>query len=304
MVRQPIELRPEIRIRACAKINLFLRVLGRRADGYHDIETVFHGIGLCDEIDFRLERERGVRLRWELAEGTTGPLPDEGDDLVRRAADLLLEGRAGTRGAAVGLVKRIPIGAGLGGGSADGAGALMALNELWELALGDQELSDLAASLGSDVAYCLTGGTAIGRSRGEELSPLEVCHRLWFVLGISREPLWTRDVYERWEPHPAPEVAVADLAEALRTGDVAALAGALHNDLEAPAQWLRPDLRAKKDALIRAGARGACLSGSGPTVYGVTDDETHAGDVAARVEDAFDRVEVVASVDRCIERLA
>jgi len=291
-----------IRVRACAKVNLFLRVLGRRPDGYHDIETIFQSIALCDELAFAPRTRPGLVLRVELS-GARGSLPVGDDNLVQQAARVLLEAHGGPVGASASLLKRIPIGAGLGGGSADAAATLVALNELWGLGLREDELHALAASLGSDVPYCLVGGTAAGRSRGELVTRLDAAPKLWFVLGILDEPLSTAEVYARWRPASPPAASAEKLTAALRTGEVEAIANALHNDLDVAAQSLRPVLAEKKDVLVDAGAAAACVSGSGPTVFGLCKGRDEARRVAARVAGVFDRVDVVGSKNSCVDRI-
>lgn len=292
-----------IRLRACAKINLFLRVLGRRPDGYHEIETVFHSVDLCDELCFT-RSDGGFRLETRLDDRVGGVLPAPTDDLVVHAAAALLEARPGSPGAIVSVTKRIPIAAGLGGGSANAAATLVALNDLWQLGLDEAELHTIAASLGSDVAYCLRGGPALGTSRGELLVALKAPQDLWFVLGITDARLSTAEVYARWQPADRPRAGIAELTAALERGDVAAVASLMHNDLEVAAMSLLPELHARKHALLEAGAHAACVSGSGPTLLGVASDERHARRVATRVENHFERVEVARSRRCSLERVA
>lgn len=291
-----------MRIRTHAKLNLFLRVLGSRKDGYHDLETILHGVKLFDEIDITTTDDAGVDLQVTCAPGVRGQLSSGEDNLIHRAAEHLVRAGAG-KGAAIRLLKRIPIGAGLGGGSANAAGTLVALNELWGHPLNVSELLAAATALGSDVPYCLTGGTALATARGEQVTPLAGPDSLWFVLGISHRPLLTRDVYRRWDGLEASNAGSAALMRALDAGDVAAIAALLHNDLEPAALLLRPELEEGRAALERAGALGTCLSGSGPTWYGLCSDEGHARRTADALGDRFDRVEVVRSSRTCVEHI-
>jgi 4-diphosphocytidyl-2-C-methyl-D-erythritol kinase len=288
-----------VAVRAGAKINLYLRVRRRRPDGYHDIETVFHGIELCDELVFQ-STTAGFRLLARFAEGVSGALPVAGDNLVVRAARALAPEERGP-GARASLVKRIPVGAGLGGGSSDAAATLVALNRLWNLDLGSDELRSLARSLGSDVTYCLSGGTALGRGVGDRLEPLSVAGPLWLVLGISHEPLSTADVYARWRAVRPRHQGSQRLVDALSAGDIEGVAAGLHNDLELPATTLRPELERSKRALLDAGALGACMSGSGPTMFALARDRSHAGEIAERARRFFDSTDVVASRRTCVE---
>jgi 4-diphosphocytidyl-2-C-methyl-D-erythritol kinase len=293
-----------VRIKTHAKINLFLRVLGRRSDGYHEVETILHGIEMGDEIDVRLTDTGKVEIEMALADSVSELLPPSEQNTVWHAAQHLIDHGARNEGVHIRILKRIPIGAGLGGGSGNAAGVLVALNELWKTELNRDGLLDVAGRVGSDVPYCISGGTALATARGESLTPLPSPETMWFVLGISHDPLLTRDVYAAWEPDPASEpVGSAEMTLALGGGDVGEVASLLYNDLERPALTLRPELAELREALVAAGALGASLSGSGPTLYGIAKDEAHAREVAARVEDRFDKVVVTSSRPECIERL-
>ncbi|MFN2587469.1 MAG: 4-(cytidine 5'-diphospho)-2-C-methyl-D-erythritol kinase [Actinomycetota bacterium] len=295
----------EVRMKTHAKLNLFLRVLGRRADGYHELETILHGIEMGDEIEVALTDTGKVEIEMTLADAVAELLPPSEQNTVWHAAQRLVEQGARNDGVLIRIVKRIPIGAGLGGGSGNAAGVLVALNELWKTELNRDGLVGIAGRVGSDVPYCISGGTALATARGESLTPLPSPATLWFVLGISHDPLLTRDVYARWEPDPDGEpVGSAEMTLALGAQDVEEVAALLYNDLERPAFSLRPELAGKKEALLAAGALGASMSGSGPTLFGVAADEAHARRVAARVEREFDKVVVTCSRAECIERLS
>lgn len=293
------------RIKTHAKLNLFLRVLGRRADGYHEVETILHGVEMGDEIDVRLTDTGKVEVEMVLADSVSDLLPPSEQNTVWHAAQRLIDDHgARNDGVHINIVKRIPIGAGLGGGSGNAAGVLVALNELWKTELNRDGLLHVAGRVGSDVPYCISGGTALATARGESLTPLPSPETMWFVLGISHDPLLTRDVYAAWEPDPDAEpVGSAEMTLALGGGDVVEVASLLYNDLERPAFALRPELAGRKQSLVEAGALGASLSGSGPTLFGVARDEDHAREVAAGVEDEFDKVVVTSSRAECIERL-
>ena len=294
---------PSIRIRAHAKLNLFLRVLRLRPDGFHDIESIFHGIDLADTLELEPAPAGTIEVEMEMAEGARGRAPVPADNLVHAAAEALRSQRTDL-GARVSVRKDIPVGSGLGGGSADAAGVLRALNEMWALGYDDGRLARVAAAIGSDVPYLLHGGSALVEGRGERLRPLTCARPLSFVLGLSFEPLSTRAVYEAWdEVGSTTSSSPGALARALETGDVAGLAAALHNDLESPAFSMRPELPERKQVLLDAGALGAGMSGSGPTLFGLGSDADHCADIAARVRAAFDRVVVCASAPASVERL-
>jgi 4-diphosphocytidyl-2-C-methyl-D-erythritol kinase len=278
--------------------------MGKRPDGYHEIETILHGIGLGDDIE--VAASDGGRIEIEMAgeTGFTDEMPAAADNLIFDAATRMLPYRSLDDGARIEVVKRIPVGAGLGGGSADAAATMVALNELWGLNLHRRALMDLAAAVGSDVPYFLAGGTCLATGRGEDVTPLPAPHDLFFVLGISSIPLITREVYEAVDLlEPAAEIGSAPMTLALGAGDLSEVASLLHNDLEPAAFELRRELADGKQRLLEAGALGASLSGSGPTLLALAAGEGHAAEIAARVAGGFDRVMVLGSAPESIEPL-
>jgi len=261
-----------MQIRAPAKINLTLRVLGKRADGYHELESIVQMITLFDLLT--------IESAEELTFTCSDPALENDDNLVVRAARLLQPFNAIPRGARIHLEKHIPARAGLGGGSSDAAATLLALNELWEIRKPLDELTPMAASLGSDVPIFLYTPTAIARGRGENVTPLPhraLCH---IVLGKPTEGLSTARIYEKLHarphvpsrsPHPLPETQ--SMTRALQKGDAAAIAGALANDLEGPALALLPSLYHIRERMLQLGARSVLLCGSGSAVFGICPDE-------------------------------
>lgn len=291
-----------LRLTTSAKLNLFLSVLGRRGDGYHELQGIFHSVDLVDDLVVEPSDSGDISVDVTSADGGN-PLPEMTENLVYQAAVSLRERTGFDRGASLRLTKRIPIGGGLGGGSSNAAGALLALDRFWGLHLEQAVLLELAADLGSDVPFCLAGaGTSLVGGRGEQLAPLPPPPTLlWFVLGVSDIPLRTPQVYEELaDEEIGVEQSPAPMTMALAAGDVGEVAALLSNDLEAPALRLRPELEEKKSALLDAGALGAGLSGSGPTLFGVAASRSEAQEVAAKVSGAFDRVEVVRSTPSCV----
>ena len=293
-----------IRVRTHAKLNLFLRVIGRRPDGYHEIESIFHGVSLADELDIRRTDGDGVEVVMHGGSGSRLEEIELEDNLAYLAARSLIERGVTATGLRIDIHKSIPVGGGLGGGSSNAAGVLVALNEMWGAGLGNEDLNAVGASVGSDVPYCLVGGTMLATARGEKLTSLPSPADLHVVLGISDTPLFTKDVYERWDHLGAePGEGSASMTLALGTGDPAEVGQLLHNDLEPAAFSLRPELEESMHALADAGALGAALTGSGPTLYGIARDAEHAAEIAAKVESRFDRVEIAHTAQRCVERL-
>ena len=257
-------------LHAFAKINLTLRVHGRRPDGYHEISTTFQTITLSDSLKF----EPTPDGRFELSSDAPDVPADE-TNLVRRAATLL-RGRFGVRrGARVVLEKKIPAGGGLGGGSSDAAAALVGLSRLWDLPVTKRELAELGARLGADVPFFFTGGTAAGTGTGTHIEPLEDAPPQRLVVVTPAVKVSTAEAYKALN---APALTKAGGAVMLPISHEeadfsASLRGETRNDFEAVVFELYPEIRRAKDALTRAGARRAMLSGSGSSVFGVFDSE-------------------------------
>lgn len=281
-----------MRVEAPAKINLFLAAGERRADGLHELVSVMQAVSLADE----LRAEPAAEL--SLAVLPPGTAPPGDDNLVLRAARALAIAAGVAVGARLELHKRIPAAAGLGGGSADAAAALVGLNEVWRCGISRKALARIGASIGSDVAFCVGGGTAAVEGTGERVSPLPCRSPVSWVIGLPAPALSTAEVYERFDAQGGgPGLADPwETADALARGDLERLAGTLRNDLEPAAISLMPGLAEGRAALAGAGALGAVLSGSGPAWLGLARDSEHAGSIAAGVAGAFARVEVVRSL--------
>ena len=283
-----------VTVRVPAKINLQLAVGPLRPDGYHGLVTVFHAIGLFDMVSVAAAEADSVAVTGEGA----GQVPADGDNLALRAVRALravVAAQAGP-GVTVTINKRIPVAAGLAGGSADAAAALVACNELWRAGLPVRELCEIAAGVGSDVAFAVLGGTAVGRGRGERLTPaLMPAARYHWVLAFADGALSTPEVYGtldrlRAAHGPAGKAAEPELSTelmaALRAGDLERLGRSLSNDLQAPAISLFPALRKTLDVGRESGALGALVSGSGPTCLFLARDARHATDVAVALSGA------------------
>jgi len=258
---------------AFAKINLHLRVLGRREDGYHEIETVFQTITLHDRLTFEPLADGRIELSCDTAE-----VPSDESNLVRRAAHALRE-RSGVRaGARIKLEKNIPAQAGLGGGSADAAVALLGLARLWTLAPGRAELVELGARLGADVPFFLTGGTALGTGTGASVTPLEDAPTRHLVVVTPGVKVSTADAYKALD---APALTKAESAANLsvsraESGFSGSDREAMRNDFEAVVFRLHPEIGRAREALLEAGASAALLSGSGSGVFGFFDSKGEA----------------------------
>lgn len=302
-----------VQVRVPSKINLFLALHGQRPDGYHDLVTVLQTVSLYDTVTAELEgrtaqhpaARRSMRLRFELGavEGAPGEVPADDDNLaVQAARAVMAELGLGTAVSGNGpctrlhLDKSIPVAAGMAGGSADAAATLVALDALWAGDLGRDRLRELAAEIGADVPFCVTGGTALATGTGTATAQVLARGGYHWVVGISERPLATAEVYAAADELDCGTGAEPDaVLQALRTGDAEALGAALHNDLEPAALQLRPELADKREALLDAGALGALVSGSGPTMVGLASTAQDALRMARGVEDVFDRVEVALS---------
>jgi len=259
---------------AFAKINLSLRVLGRRADGYHELRTVFQTISLRDELTFESSAGGGIELICAAPD-----IPSDVGNLVHRAATALRERFGVRRGARIRLVKRIPAGGGLGGGSSDAATALVGLTHLWGIETEAGELSKIGARLGADVPFFLTGGTALGTGTGADITPLEDEARRHLILVTPCVRVSTADAYG------ALSATALTKAESAVILPISHMEAEFHdsprevwsNDFEPVVFRLFPEIERAKDALTKAGARRAILSGSGSSVFGVFDKESEAG---------------------------
>ncbi|AGY56900.1 4-(cytidine 5'-diphospho)-2-C-methyl-D-erythritol kinase [Gloeobacter kilaueensis] len=273
----------QIRLRAAAKINLYLEILGVRPDDYHELVMVLQSIDLSDTLTLTSIPGHQIRLI------CPHPLvPVDRTNLAVRAAELLQQSMGIDRGVEIALKKRIPVAAGLAGGSTDAAAVLAGLNVLWDLGLTQKELRTLGASLGSDVPFCVMGGTALATGRGEVLTPQPPLENLHLVLAkpadLQVSTAWAYRTYR--QDHLAPGTVVERsrtnaLLAAVASQDPARIAASLHNDLERAVLPAHPEVAHLRERLIEAGALAAMMSGSGPSVFGLARDLDHAGAIHA-----------------------
>ena len=270
-----------------AKINLYLRIVGKRPDGYHELETVMLPLDFGDQISL-LSRKTGITLACD-----DPRLPTDDSNLALRAARVMAKAFGTDRGAKIGLKKRTPLAAGLGGGSSNAAATLLGLNRLWKLNAPSKKLHTLAASLGSDINFFMAGGAALCRGRGEKIEPVP-CKLSGAILlvnpgfGISTKwayESWARSATESRLTVPPPEVSL--LLRALAEDDLAGVSRCLSNSLEAPSIRKFPVLELIKRAMRDGGAVGALMSGSGATVFGLFPDAKLAKASAQRVREQF-----------------
>jgi 4-diphosphocytidyl-2-C-methyl-D-erythritol kinase len=275
-----------LEVLAPAKLNLFLEVLGKRDDGFHEIETLMVPIALFDMLHFQDEPSGRIVLNAVLlptanSEGAE-PLPAGAENIVVRAVELVRKTCGVTRGARMRLTKRIPLSAGLAGGSSNAAAALVAAAVAWDLRLSHQRLSQLAAELGSDVGFFLGRGAAVCRGRGERIEPLTGFDKVWFVVVKPPAGLSTAEVYRACRASDRPRCADG-LAAALRSGDLAGAAAKMHNALQPAAERLSPWIGRLRCEFAMLDCFGHQMSGSGTSYFGLCRHARHARRLAARL---------------------
>jgi 4-diphosphocytidyl-2-C-methyl-D-erythritol kinase len=264
----------EVRLRAFAKVNYALDVLGLRADGYHEVSTVMQSISLADEVGLR-RATGGFDLSLEPEEVETEPQERNTTYLAWKALQRLT---GKVLPVEVTLRKEIPAGAGLGGGSADAAAVLVGLNELFGLGLRVDELRGIGAGVGADVPFCVTGGTALGEGIGEILTPLPAPSDHLLVIAKPLRSADTGKIYRAYDDAETECMSsVEPVVSALRSGRLPALAAAVGNDLAPVTRGFVPEVAALEHTLLASGALGTSMSGSGTAVYGIFDDERAAG---------------------------
>lgn len=257
-----------LRLKAWGKINLSLDVLHLRPDGYHQLATVMQSIGLADSLTFQLNDSGRIRLDCNY------PQLANDDNLVVRGVKLLQERFCPEQGVDIYLEKKLPVAAGLGGGSSDAAATMKALNYLWGLDLSTSALISLGSKLGADVPFCLVGGTALAQGIGDELTLLKPAPKIWLVLVKPATGLSAGEVYKHWDAlgwdsnNYTPGVI-----KALERGEIHFLAEAVGNDLERAVVSLQPEVEEIRQEMLERGALKAMVSGSGPTVVGFVASE-------------------------------
>ena len=279
-------------IRSYAKINWALDVLFKRPDGYHQIRTIFQTVSLYDRL-----RITGTDRNIEIV-CNDARVPCDETNLAHKAAALLREATDTSKGARIEIEKNIPVAAGLGGGSSNAAVTLLALGKLWEVELEEREIMEMAARLGSDVPFFLTGGTALGIGRGEEVSPIEQARSDHLLLVNPGFAVSTRDAYENLSRLTTSE-ASSRIPFTLRAArGIRELPLEASNDLEEVVLGVHPEIAEVKRRLVSLGARHALMSGSGATVFGVFDNSQLTGQAASEMRVLGYWTEPVRTIDR------
>lgn len=260
-------------LQAPAKVNFSLDIVGKRNDGYHEVRMVMETVSLYDTV--KIYKDSKIRLRCNLPY-----IPTDERNIAHKAATAFFEKSGIKGGAIIDIVKRIPVAAGLAGGSSDGAVVLKGLNILYGKPFNDENLREIAAKIGADVPYCINGRLALAEGIGEKLTPLGKCPKMLVLLAKPNVSLSTKWVYsmiewDKIERHPDTEGIISDL----RDGKIYAFAEKMHNVLEEVSVSQYPIIDTIKKTMIKGGALGSIMSGSGPTVFGVFDEETKANAV-------------------------
>ncbi len=281
----------EVRIESPAKVNLFLEVLEKREDGYHNVETILETVDLFDDIILK-ETKEGIEI-----ESDFPSLPLGRENLAYQAASLLKERLKIKRGVQITLDKRIPLASGLGGGSSNGASVLLGLNRLWDLNLSYEEVFDLAREMGADVPFFLRKGRALGRGRGDELQPLPQSPTLYFVLvslGFEVSAKWA---YENLKGDLTKERrSIRMILSALKSSNTEKIGNSLYNRLEEAVIPRHPQIARIKERLLELGAKGALMSGSGPSVFGIAEDDKRAEEIYGKIKKDFEKVFLLESL--------
>ncbi|HEX7365008.1 MAG TPA: 4-(cytidine 5'-diphospho)-2-C-methyl-D-erythritol kinase [Dehalococcoidia bacterium] len=263
---------------APAKINLVLEVLGKRDDGYHEIRSLVQAISLCDTLTFELSDTVSLKC--------SQPSLEAPDNLVIKAAELLRQAGGHRKGARIKLEKRIPWGAGLGGGSSDAAAALLALNTLWGLKLTTPELINIAAKLGSDVPFFIYRGAAVVEGRGEKVNPVQVSARSWFVLlvpPLPKIPDKTRRLYAGLDKHHFTDGHYVEAALKCWSKNLPVAPDLLFNVFDTVAIETFTGLEDYRKRFEEAGAKNIQLAGSGPALFATVDSESRAKELQRRL---------------------
>lgn len=272
----------ELTIKAYAKINLTLEIIRRLPSGYHEIKSVMQQTALCDDITI-IEAHAGITI-----ESASSNVPRNARNSIWKATALLKERSGVDRGVKFNLVKRIPVGGGMGGGSADAAATLVGLNKFWGLGLSQAELFTISHEIGMDVAFCVLGGTALATGRGEIVEPLPSPPRLPLVIVNPGIFVSTRTAYEGLK---VDQLTFADrsaqMIAAIARRDFDGIVASLHNDFERTVLNEYPVIGAAKRDLVEAGAEAALLSGSGASVFGIARSAAHARAIAETLKPRY-----------------
>lgn len=255
--------------KAPAKINLALDVLFKRTDGFHEVEMIMTTVDLADRIELTEIPSNEIKIF-----SHNRFVPDDFRNLAYQAAALLKERFGIEKGVSIGIEKNIPVAAGLAGGSSDAAATLRGLNRLWKLGLTLDQLAEIGAEIGSDVSFCVYGGTALAKGRGEKITPLPVPPNCWVILAKPTLGVSTADVYKRLKVEDVKHPDVQAMIKAIEANDFHQVCGQVGNVLEQVTLTLYPEVGNIKEQMKKFGADAVLMSGSGPTVFGLVEHDS------------------------------
>lgn len=266
--------------KAYAKINIGLDVLRRREDGYHEVKMIMQTVDICDDLTFEKSEQPGISIQTDHED-----LPTDRNNLIYKAAELLMKEKGITEGVKITLTKRIPIAAGMAGGSSDAAAAMRGMNRLFAMGYTTEELQKLAVGLGADIPYCIVGGTMLSEGIGEILTPLPTPPACYLVVAKPDINVSTKFVYENLHVdsltcHPD----IDGMIDAIREGSLQGVTDRLGNVLETVTVKEYPVIEEIKELMRQEGAENALMSGSGPTVFGIYTDQEKASQTAQEIE--------------------
>ncbi len=269
-----------LELKAYAKVNLGLDVVRRLENGYHEVKMVMQTVGIHDTITLQ-KQEKGITVTTD-----SGEIPADENNLVYKVAKLLIENYDIKEGVNIHLEKRIPVAAGMAGGSTDAAAVFKGMNTLFELGLSTEELQKLAVTLGADIPYCILGGTALAEGIGEKLTILPDAPDCFLLVAKPDINVSTKYVYENLNlPGLKKHPDIDGMVEAIKAGDEAGIIGRMDNVLQSVTETKYPIISELKTFMEENGAKKALMSGSGPTVFGVFDKETDAKEAADKLAD-------------------
>ncbi|UOR10693.1 4-(cytidine 5'-diphospho)-2-C-methyl-D-erythritol kinase [Halobacillus amylolyticus] len=261
----------EILEKAPAKINLSLDVLHKRKDGFHEVEMVMTTVDLADRIELSRLRSGAIRV-----ESESRFVPNDERNLAYRAAKLMKDHYKINKGVRIFIEKNIPVAAGLAGGSSDAAAVLRGVNKIWGINASLHELAELGAKIGSDVSFCVYGGTALAKGRGEQIFELPSPPPCWVVLAKPTLGVSTQTIYQKLDAKTAFHPNTNGMMEALKQGDFDAICAHVGNALEGVTTKLHPEVNQIKEQMRQAGADAVLMSGSGPTVFALVGQDARA----------------------------
>lgn len=273
----------ELIIESYGKVNLALDILYKREDGYHEINSVMQRINLKDRLTFK-EIKEGI-----IIESNNSEVPTDSTNLVHKVWESLRKLTGLNRGIYVYIEKHIPIAAGLAGGSSNGAATLQALNQMWSLNLSDRELMTIGKDLGADIPFCIMGGTALAQGIGEKLTKLNSFSKKHILLCNPGIKISTKEAYKKINPN-GKSMDIDSLINCIKEENINCIAQNMFNKMEEPIMKEYPIIQSIKDIMLNHGALGALMSGSGPTVFGIYDDEEKMKETKKKLLNITDKV--------------